>query len=106
MAHGICEGMWLKWLLRELKIPLETPMKMFCDNQAATSNAKNLVHHDRTHFIILIEEGTITLMYTPTGLQTTDILTKTLPRTSFKDFSFKLGTILQPRTRESVELWC
>ena len=71
MAHGIYEGMWLKRLLNELKIP---------------SITKNLVHHDQTkhveidrHFIKeKIEEGAISLDYTPTTLQTADILTKTL----------------------------
>ena len=101
MAHGICEGIWLKRLLVELKIPLEKPIKMFCDNQVAISIAKNLVHHDRTkhmeidrHFIKeKVEEGSINLIYTPTGLQTADILTKALPRSNFEDLSSKLVMI-------------
>ena len=76
MTHGICEGMWLKILRNELKIPVEDSMKMFCDNQVAISIIKNLIHHDRTkhveidrHFIKeRIEEGTISLFYTPTTL--------------------------------------
>ena len=39
MAHGICEGLWLNRLLRELKIPLEKSVNMLCDNQVAISNA-------------------------------------------------------------------
>ena len=76
MLHGICEGMWLKRLLNELKILVEDSMEMFCDNQAALSIAKNLVHHNRTehvevdrHFINKkIEKWTISLVYTPTTL--------------------------------------
>ena len=32
MANNISEGMWLKRLLDELKVQIEIPMKMFCDN--------------------------------------------------------------------------
>ena len=79
----------------ELRIPLEKPMMMFCDNQATISIAKNPVHHDRTkhaeidrHFIKEnVEEGSITLIYTPIGLQTTDVLTKALSRSSFEDLN-------------------
>ncbi|KAI9162582.1 hypothetical protein LWI28_028704 [Acer negundo] len=101
MAHGICEGIWLRRLLTELKVPMEGAMRMFCDNQAAISIAKNPVHHDRTkhveidrHFIKeKLEEGSVKLIYTPTALQTADILTKALPRANFDDMSTKLGMI-------------
>ncbi|RVW15630.1 Copia protein [Vitis vinifera] len=48
MAQGMFEGIWLTRTLRELRISIEKPMKMFCDKQSAISIAKNLVHHDRT----------------------------------------------------------
>ena len=61
---------------KRAEIPVEDSMKMFCDNQVAISIIKNLIHHDRTkhveidrHFIKeRIEEGTISLFYTPTTL--------------------------------------
>ena len=99
MAHGICEGIWLKRLLEELRIPICEPIKMMCDNQAAISIAKNPVHHDRTkhveidrHFIKeKLEEEVVKLLYIPTHHQTADILTKSLPRTSFDNLCNKLG---------------
>ena len=47
MAHGVCEGVWLKLLLKEMGLPLESSVKFLCDNQATISIAKNPVYHDR-----------------------------------------------------------
>ena len=79
----------------------EGPIKLFCDNQTTISIAKNPVYHDRTkhveidrHFIReKIEEGIINLTYTPSNLQTADILTKALPTITFDNLSSKLGMI-------------
>ena len=76
MTYGIYEEVCLKRLVNELKISVKDSMKMLCDNQASISIAKNPIHHDRIndmkidhHFIKeKIEEGTITLVYTPTTL--------------------------------------
>ena len=51
MAHGVCEILWLKQVLVELKRPIELPMKLNCDNTAAISIAQNPVQHDRTKHI-------------------------------------------------------
>ena len=80
---------------------IEDFIKMFCDNQATISITKNPIHHSQTkhvgiyhHFIKeKIEERTISLVYTPTTLQTIDILTKALSRANFEDLRFKLGMI-------------
>ncbi|KAK3041993.1 hypothetical protein RJ639_002301 [Escallonia herrerae] len=101
MAHGICEGMWLKRLLEELQFSPSASMKMMCDNKAAISIAKNPVHHDRTkhieidrHFIKeKIEQGVIEVDYTPTRQQTADVLTKAIPRGPFDIHLSKLGLI-------------
>lgn len=47
----MCEGLWLRRVLRELRILIEKLMKMFCDNQSGISIAKNLVHQDRTKHV-------------------------------------------------------
>ncbi|KAK3028164.1 hypothetical protein RJ639_038688 [Escallonia herrerae] len=51
IALSICEGMWLKRLLEELKITCEGSIKVFCDNQASINIAKNPVHHDKTKHV-------------------------------------------------------
>ena len=101
MAHGICEGIWLKRLLSELRIEVNGPISMICDNQAALSIARNPVHHDRTkhveidrHFITeKIDNKVISLSYTPTHLQRADILTKALSRITFEQLRSKLGMV-------------
>ena len=91
----------LKRLLSEMKISVEDSMKIFCDNQAIIIIVQDPIHHDWTKYVKIdhhfikekIEEGTISLVYTPTTLQPTDILTKALFRTNFKDLRSKLGMI-------------
>lgn len=71
MAHGVCEAIWIKRLLEELKIECEAPIQIYCDNQSTISIAHNPIHHDRTkhvevdrHFIKeKIDGGTISIKY-------------------------------------------
>ena len=48
MAQGICELLWMKIILDDLKIKYEVPMKLFCDNKSTISIAHDPVQHDRT----------------------------------------------------------
>ena len=50
-AHDICEILWLKLMLEELAIQVQTPRCLYCDNKATISIAHNPVHHDRTKHI-------------------------------------------------------
>ncbi|KAG8501038.1 hypothetical protein CXB51_003111 [Gossypium anomalum] len=101
LSHGICEGVWIQRLMRELKVPFTRPMKMYCDNQAAVSIAHNPVHHDRTkhveidrHFIKeKIHSGEVCITYLPTRQQVADVLTKSLNRNMFEELIGKLGLI-------------
>ncbi|RVW54469.1 Retrovirus-related Pol polyprotein from transposon RE1 [Vitis vinifera] len=43
VAHGICEVLWIKQLLEELKVASPLPIKVFCDNNVAIAIAHNLV---------------------------------------------------------------
>ncbi|RVX10421.1 Retrovirus-related Pol polyprotein from transposon TNT 1-94 [Vitis vinifera] len=101
MAHGICEGMWLQRILKELGIISNSTMTVLCDNKATISIAKNPVQHNRTkhveidrHFIKeKLEGGTIRLMYIPSSRQTADILTKALPKATYENMKSKLGML-------------
>ncbi|GMP41435.1 hypothetical protein CsSME_00011533 [Camellia sinensis var. sinensis] len=99
VAHGICEVMWIKRILEELKLSHPTPMKVYCDNKAAISIAHNPVLHDRTkhievdkHFIKeKINAGIICMTYLPTGEQLADVLTKGLHKKQFDKLTSKLA---------------
>ena len=51
MATGVCELLWVKITLQDLKIQWSQPMKLYCDNKSAISIAHNPVQHDRTKHI-------------------------------------------------------
>lgn len=74
MAQGVCEVLWLKRVLNELKRPNNFPMKLYCDNKSAISIAYNPVQHDKTKHIEInmdfieekLEEGVICTPFVPT----------------------------------------
>jgi hypothetical protein len=88
-------------VLKELKIEVELPLKLYCDNKATISIAHNPVQNDLTkhieidhHFIKeKIDCGTLCLPFIPSNQQTADILTKSLGRTTFEYLISKLGML-------------
>lgn len=99
MENGICELLWIKRVLEDLKKGIKLPMKLFCDSKAAISISQNPVQHDRTkhveidrHFIKeKLEAGVICIPFVTSKEQTPDILTKGLFRPSFEFLVSKLG---------------
>ena len=101
MPHGICEKLWLKHVLEELRQPSEEAMKLYCDNKAEFSIAHNLIQHDRAkhmeidrHFIKeKPKTGVICMPLVPTTQQIADILTKGLIGPNFEFLTSKLSMI-------------
>jgi hypothetical protein len=51
IAHGVCEMLWLKILLKELGFDSKDLMRLYCNNKVAINIAYNLVQHDLTKHI-------------------------------------------------------
>jgi len=51
MAQGICELLWLKIIVEDLRLEWDSPMKLYCDNKSVISIAHNPIQHDRTKHI-------------------------------------------------------
>lgn len=99
MAFGLCEVLWLRIILEDLRIQVQGSIGLWCDNQSAISIAHNPVQHDMTkhveidqHFIKeKLESSLIHLPYVPSEEQVVDILTKGLPVKRFEELASKLG---------------
>ena len=101
MAHGVCELLWIRNILRDLGIKYATPMNLYCDNKTAIQIAQNPVQHDRTkhvevdrHFIKEnLDEKIIQFSFIQFESQLADILTKAVSRKVFHGIIDKLGMI-------------
>ncbi|XP_057495256.1 retrovirus-related Pol polyprotein from transposon TNT 1-94 isoform X3 [Actinidia eriantha] len=99
MSQGICELLWIKILLRDLKLGTPETMRLYCDNKAAISIAHNPVQHDRTkhveidrHFIKeKLNSGVICTPFVKTNEQLADIFTKGLGSRPHHFILSKLG---------------
>ncbi|RDY05095.1 Copia protein, partial [Mucuna pruriens] len=98
---GICEGLWTKIILDDLKVKYEGLIKLFCNNNSVMSISHNPVQHDRTKHIEIniyfikekLDSGLIVTTHVPTRLQVTNIFTKGLFTTRFQELNGKLGMI-------------
>jgi hypothetical protein len=100
MASTTSKLIWIK-LLTDLNITIQSPIKLFCDNQAACHVASNPVFHERTKHIKLdchfirekIQAKEIETHFVRSEDQLTDIFTKGVEPTSFEINANKLGLI-------------
>lgn len=99
MAFGVCELLWLRNLLKDLRAGSKEAMKLYCDNTSAIEIAHNPVQHDRTkhveidrHFIKeKIDAGIRTFPFVKSEEQLADVLTKDVASNVFDDSLCKLG---------------
>nr|CAN74507.1 hypothetical protein VITISV_015891 [Vitis vinifera] len=99
MTLAICELIWLRQLLQELRFGKDEQIKLVCDNQAALHIASNLVFHERTkhievdcHFIReKIASWYVATSFVNSNDQLADIFTKSLRGPRIKYICNKLG---------------
>ena len=98
-AQGLCELLWLKIILDDLRIKWDGPMKPYCDNKSAINIAHNPIQHNKTNHIEIdrhfikekLEEGVVRMSYVPSEHQLANIITKGLNSSMFHDLVLKLG---------------
>lgn len=99
MAHGVCELLWIRNLLRDLGFKPKRAMQLHCDNKASIDIAHNPVQHDRTkhvevdrHFIKeKLEAKIIEVPFVKSKDQLADVLTKAVTGRVFHSSFSKLG---------------
>lgn len=86
MSQGLCEILWVRNLLFELKVLRKVHSMLQCDNKSAINIANNPVQHDKTKNVEIdpffikekIDDGTLVLSYVPSEKQVANCLTKGL----------------------------
>jgi transposase InsO family protein len=99
-AAAIQEVLWLRGLMKELRLQSNTGSVVHGDNQSAIAVTKNGIRSDRTkhvdikyHFVTeSVEQGEVQLKWVPTKEQQADIFTKALAAPVFLQFRRQLMT--------------
>ncbi|CAL9002382.1 unnamed protein product [Prunus brigantina] len=99
MAHGVCELLWLRRLLRDLGFGPKKPMDLYCDNKAAIAIAHNPVQHDRTKHVEVdrnfikekLDAEIVSFPFISYEYQLADVLTKVVSTSIFHNSLDKLG---------------
>nr|KYP66622.1 Copia protein [Cajanus cajan] len=100
-ASAACQAAWIRFLLKDLKVKLNSTVKLQVDNKYAINLASNPIAHGRTkhietkfHYIRdQVEKKKIELQYCSTEQQAGDVLTKALGGHKFKMMRELLGVI-------------
>ncbi|KAL0409668.1 UNVERIFIED_CONTAM: Retrovirus-related Pol polyprotein from transposon RE2 [Sesamum radiatum] len=98
MAATVCELKWVSYILSDLGVSVQLPIRLFCDNQAALHIMANPVFHERTKHIELdchvvrdaYKDGFISPSFVRSSLQLADLFTKAL---GFKVFAALLDNL-------------
>ncbi|SGY15922.1 BQ5605_C012g06703 [Microbotryum silenes-dioicae] len=101
MSYAARKGIWLRRLLADLGFEQTAPTRLRGDNQSAITLAKHPAFHARTkhigiHFHFIrdhIAEGTIKMVWVPTGTMAADVLTKGLGTQKHYQFVHAMGLI-------------
>jgi hypothetical protein len=103
LAQCSCEAVWIRRLLKELRILDDKPTHLYCDNQSSIKLSYNPVFHEKSkHFEIdfhftrqQVENNTIRVEFIPSQEQLADLLTKSLGRIKFENCRDKLNLCSQ-----------
>jgi hypothetical protein len=104
VAHAVAECCWLRQLLQELHVPLDSATVVHCDNVSAVYMTANPVHHRRTKHIEIdihfvrekVALGQVRVLHVPSSHQFADIMTKGLRFSSSPIFGPVFASALLP----------
>ena len=90
-----------KGILQDLKIKIDGPTRVLCDNQSAIKDAHNHMQHDRMNHVDIdkhyiketLEQNGISISYIGSFEQRANVLTKGLIKEQFMKLTSKLGLI-------------
>jgi hypothetical protein len=99
MAQRVCDLVWLRKLMEELRLLEKNTLSLFSDSKAAISIAYNPIQHDRTkhreidrYFIKeKLGEGSLAVSHVTSEKQLADVFTKGLRNRLFHTLVCKLG---------------
>ena len=112
VANAAAECCWLRHLLGELHVPVDTATIIYCDNVSAVYLSENPVHHGRTKHVELdvhfvrekVAVGDVRVLHVPTRQQLADIMTKGLSSALFDDFCTSLSIVTDARIAGGVNV--
>jgi hypothetical protein len=95
------QGIWLAWLLADLRQERVSPVELRVDNKSALALMKNPVFHEhskhirvRYHFVRqCVEQGSVLADFLSTKDQLADIGTKALGRVRFQELCARIGMV-------------
>ena len=104
LADTISEFLWLRWLLKDLDVPISSTTPLYCDNQSAIHIAHNDVFHERTKYIEIdchfiryhLVHGALKLISISSKDQLADIFTKSHPKGCLRDLVDNLKLVSHP----------
>ena len=99
MTYAAKEIIWMCMFLGEILCPLSKPMLLYCNNQSASTVAKDdqfhaCMKHINIHYHFIHEAITRNILevrYCPTQHMVADIFTKALPVKTFEQLCILLG---------------
>lgn len=99
VTSATCQGVWLKRMLDDCGVNLDSVVVIWCDNKSTIEIAKNPAHHGRTKYIDIryhfirskVADGSIILKYCKSEDQRADIFTKPLPVKKHNHLRMLLG---------------
>ena len=101
-AAACCtQVMWMKQTLQDMKVSIDEPISIKCDNTSVISISKNPMFHSKTKHIPIkyhflreqVAQKVVKLEYVPKKEQKIDIFTKPLAREPFEYLKNKLGIV-------------